>query len=411
MASSIRRGLNLVGQSSLRRVISRPCLCCAVTTLSKLSVLIASSQKRLSTPSQFGSVSSYSTASTASAAMDAIKNTIGENFGGAAQGLSTHQFKLSDVPDLTGKVAVVTGGSEGIGYGSIHTLLDHNISKVYILSISAEVAKGAKGAIAKDLGEEAVNKTKWIQCDLSDWKHVKEVAEDIKKDTDRIDILINNAGRGIMTYELTDYGVDRHMAVNHMGHTVLTSHLLPLMKSTAEKGDKVRIVNLASNAHQGAPSDTKFESLEELNQDLGPNPQYGRSKLAAILYARYFNRNVTESGHPNLLMNAVHPGLVSTKQSTQDIHEPFPILGYGVSVVMEPFKKSQFEGCVSSMFAATKTDKGGQYICPPAVPEEGSKLAQDDALADRLMELTRKTIIEKTKKDSIDQGCPVDVSH
>ncbi|KAK7981319.1 hypothetical protein PG988_003557 [Apiospora saccharicola] len=343
--------------------------------------------------------------------MDAIKNTIGENFGGAASKLSTHQFKLSDVPDLTGKVAVVTGGSEGIGYGSIHTLLEHNISKVYVLSISADVVKGAKGSIAKDLGEEAVNKIKWYQCDLSDWKHVKELAEEIKQDTDRIDILINNAGRGIMTYELTDYGVDRHMAVNHFGHAVLTSHLLPLLKETAKKGDTVRIVNLASNAHAGAPSDTKFASLEELNQDLGPNPLYGRSKLAAILYARYFTRKVTEQGHPNLIMNAVHPGLVSTKQSTHDIHEPFPILGYGVSVVMEPFKKSQFEGCVSSMFAATKTDKGGQYICPPAVPEPGSAMAQDDALADQLMELTRKVVAEKTKKDSIDHGCPVDVSH
>ncbi|KAK7957363.1 alcohol dehydrogenase Bli-4 [Apiospora aurea] len=337
--------------------------------------------------------------------MDTIKNTIGENFGGMAQGLSTHQFKLSDVPDLGGKVAVVTGGSEGIGYGSIHTLLDHNISKIYILSISEEVAKGARASIAKALGEEAVDKTTWYECDLADWKHVKELAEEIEKDTDRIDILINNAGRGIMTHELTDYGVDRHMAVNHMGHAVLTSTLLPLLKKTAEQGgDTVRIVNLASNAHQGAPKDTKFESLEELNQDLGPNPLYGRSKLAAILYARYFTRKVTEAGHPNLIMNAVHPGLVSTKQSKQDIHEPFPILGYGVSTVMEPFKKTQFEGCVSSMFAATKTDKGGQYICPPAVPEEGSPLAQDDALADRLMELTRTTVLEKTKTT-------VDVSH
>ncbi|KAK8091389.1 uncharacterized protein PG998_015204 [Apiospora kogelbergensis] len=336
--------------------------------------------------------------------MDAIKNTIGENFGGPAQGLSTHQFKLSEVPDLAGKVAVVTGGSEGIGYGSIHTLLEHNIAKVYVLSISAEVAEGAKGAIAKDLGEEAVDKTQWFQCDLADWTHVKEVAEEIERDTDRIDILINNAGRGIMTYELTDYGVDRHMAVNHMGHVVLTSHLLPLMKETAKKGDTVRIVNLASNAHQGAPSGTRFASLEELNQDLGPNPQYGRSKLAAILYARYFQRRVTEAGHPRLVMNAVHPGLVSTKQSTHDIHEPFPLLGYGVSTILEPFKKSQFEGCVSSMFAATVADKGGQYICPPAVPEAGSELAQDDALADRLMELTRKTVMEKTKS-------ALDVSH
>ncbi|KAI0150361.1 hypothetical protein GGR57DRAFT_472536 [Xylariaceae sp. FL1272] len=219
----------------------------------------------------------------------------------------------------------------------------------------------------------------------------------------------DNAGRGIMTYELTDYGVDRHMALNHMGHVVLTSHLLPLMKRTAEeKGTTVRISNQASNAHQSAPSDTRFESLDELNQDRGPMGQYGRSKLAAILYARYFARNVTMAGHPNVLMNATHPGFVSTKQSKKDILEPYPVAGYGMALGAEPFKKDQFQGAVPTMYAATVTKESGQYICPPAVPEAGSDLAQDEALADRLMSLTRRVVMEKTKRESVDRGCPFD---
>ena len=71
-----------------------------------------------------------------------------------------------------------------------------------------------------------------------------------------------------------------------MGHVVLTSHLLPILKKTASDGNTVRIVNQASNAHQASPSDTKFESVKELNQDLGANGQYGRSKLANIHYSR-----------------------------------------------------------------------------------------------------------------------------
>ncbi|KAI0860747.1 retinol dehydrogenase 12 [Xylaria cubensis] len=321
---------------------------------------------------------------------------------------SEDQFSLDDVPDLTGKVAVVTGGSEGIGYGVTYTLLKHNVAKLYILSTSEEVVKGAKEAIAKELGQAAADKTRWFQCDISDWKKTKEVAEEIKKDANRLDILVNNAGRGIMTYQLTDYGVDRHMAVNHMGHVVLTSHLLPLMKETAEKGNTVRIVNQASNAHQAAPKDTKFESLEELNQDLGPNQQYGRSKLAAILYSRYFTNNVTKAGHPNILMNSTHPGFVSTHMSKVDILEAFPLAGYGMAVAMEPFKKDQFEGAKPAIFAATVTDQSGQYICPPAVPEAGSELAQDDALAERLMTLTRQVIMEKTRNQSADQGTLLD---
>ena len=79
-----------------------------------------------------------------------------------------------------------------------------------------------------------------------------------------------------------------------------------------------------------------------------------------------------------------------------------------MSTGMEPFKKNQFEGAVSIVFAATATDKSGQYICPPAVPEPGSSLSQDDKLADNLMELTRKIVMEKTRRESTDQGCPFD---
>jgi NAD(P)-dependent dehydrogenase (short-subunit alcohol dehydrogenase family) len=161
-----------------------------------------------------------------------------------------------------------------------------------------------------------------MQCDLSDWRKVKEVAEEIAADTDRLDILVNNSGRGIMTAQLTDCGVDRHMAINHIGHVILTSYLLPLMKKTAERGEIVRISNQSSNMHSAAPGDTRFESLEEINRDSGPNGQYGRSKLAGLLYTRWFDQNVTQKGHPNVLMNATHPGFVSTKQSTEDIHEP-----------------------------------------------------------------------------------------
>ncbi|KAH7031422.1 retinol dehydrogenase 12 [Microdochium trichocladiopsis] len=329
--------------------------------------------------------------------MDTIRNTLAENFGSAGR-LGTHQFSLDEVPDLSGKVAVVTGGSEGIGYGCTHTLLKNNIDKLYILSPDAGVVDSAKEALAKELGQDAANKTRWLRCDLADWNQVRNVAEEIKKDTDRLDILINNAARGIMTYQLTDLGVDRHMAVNHMGHVVLTSYLLPLLKETAENGNTVRISCQGSNVHQSPGSDTKFASLEELNRDLGPNTLYGRSKLANILYARYLARKLTHGGHPNILANATHPGIVSTHMSKVDILEAYPLAGYGMAVGLEPFKKNQFEGATPTMYVTTVTNESGQYICPPAIPEPGSDMSRDEALADRLMELTRVTIVEKTRE-------------
>ncbi|KAK3680842.1 hypothetical protein B0T22DRAFT_485744 [Podospora appendiculata] len=333
--------------------------------------------------------------------METTKNTLAENFGGPMSKLGTTQFSLDDCPDLSGKVGVVTGGTRGIGFGIAYTLLRHNISKLYLISVSREGADGALKRIAADLGQDKADRTIWKQCDLSDWNKVKAVADEITNDTDRLDILVNNSGRGVMTAQQTDYGVDRHMAVNHFGPVVLTSHLLPLMKRTADQGHTVRISNQASNSHQAAPKDTKFASLDEINQDAGPNGQYGRSKLANILYARYFDRNVTRNGHPRVLMNATHPGFVSTKQSVKDVHEPYPIAGYAVSVGLEPFKKSQFQGAVPTVFAVTMTDQSGQYICAPATVEEGSELAQSDKLGDDLMELTRNLISEKTPEATI----------
>ena len=207
---------------------------------------------------------------------------------------------------------------------------------------------GAKQVVANELGQEKADRTEWIQCDLSNWKQVTEVAKKIRDSTDRLDILINNAARGIMTYQLADNGVDLHMAINHIGHVTLTSHLLPLLKKTASGSNKVRIVNLASNAHQNAPKDVKFASIDELNQDLGAMGQYGRAKLASILYSRYLARHLSAE-HPGVLVNAAHPGVVKTKQSEELIHEPYPLAGYAMSTGLNPFKKDQFEGCVSSM--------------------------------------------------------------
>ena len=128
------------------------------------------------------------------------------------------RFDLKDTPDLKGKVAVITGGSEGIGYGASHTLLSHGIEKLFILSVSQEVVDGSINAIKEEMGEETAKKVTWLDCDLSDWKKVKQTADKIASSTDRIDILINNAARGIMTYQLTDYGVDRHVSLILLWH-------------------------------------------------------------------------------------------------------------------------------------------------------------------------------------------------
>jgi hypothetical protein len=75
---------------------------------------------------------------------------------------------------------------------------------------------------------------------------------------------------------------------------------------------------------------------------------------------------------------------------------------------LEPFKKDQFEGCVPTVYAATVTNDSGQYICPPAIQEEGSEQSQSEGLAESLMELTRNIVREKTQSESAEKGCPFD---
>ena len=180
--------------------------------------------------------------------MQAIKRTLVENLGGPAHNLASgdERFTLDEVPDLSGKVALVTGGSEGIGFGCTHTLIKHGISKLFILSMREEVIDEAFKAIDEEFGAGTSKKIVWLQCDLSDWEAVTKTASKIRDQTDRLDILLNSAARGIMTQQFAPTnGIDLHMAGNHIGHVVLTSHLLPLLKKTAES-NTVRIVNMAS---------------------------------------------------------------------------------------------------------------------------------------------------------------------
>ncbi|KAF4556740.1 Short chain dehydrogenase-like protein 50 [Elsinoe fawcettii] len=359
-------------------------------------------------PSSSTSITTYTVkrSFTTTIKMQAVVDKLAENFGGPAHTSGSKTFSLEEVPDLTGKVAVITGGSEGIGYGCTHTLLSKGISKLFVTSVRQETGKDALEAIEDELGADARNRVVYIQNDQSDWVEAAKVASDIASQTDRIDILINNAARGIMTRQLAETnGIDLHMAINHFGAEVITSHLLPTLKKTADAGHTVRIVNLSSNLHESAPSDVEFKSVEELNKDYGPNAQYARTKLANLLHARYLHRHL-HSQHPKILINATHPGIVDTAQTTEHVHEAYPLLGFGMSKVLKPFQKTQFEGACSTMYAATITEGSGQYICPPAIVEKGSDKSNDEQLQDQLMKLTREVVEQKTRPESSAKGCP-----
>jgi NAD(P)-dependent dehydrogenase (short-subunit alcohol dehydrogenase family) len=162
------------------------------------------------------------------------------------------------------------------------------------------------------------------------------------------------------------------MAVSHIDHMILASHHLPLLKSTTSSGNIVRISMQCSNAHEMSPKDMKLALPDELNQDLGLNQQYDRSKLAWILYARYLTR-LLHTSHPKILANATRPDFVETKISVDDIREPFP----GMSVFMAPLKKDKWQRATGTLFCATTIEKSRGVSLSPCDAGAGERASTE----------------------------------
>lgn len=215
--------------------------------------------------------------------METVKQTIAQNLGGDSHKLvpEDQQFSLEQIPSLKGKVALVTGGSEGIGYGCTHSILSHGIEKLFILSVSKDTVDGAVSAIQKELGDEVARKVTWLQCDLSDWKQTLETAKKITNNTDRLDIVINNAARGIMTYQLTEYGVDRHVCLQEIPVLLL---ILIANRAPLDGRESYRTCNL--DIVPSAPTQKKCHFLHRTHRQHGVQPSHIHTIINQICVSR-----------------------------------------------------------------------------------------------------------------------------
>lgn len=301
----------------------------------------------------------------------------------------------------------MTGGTSGIGYGITAHILQHNPSKIYILSNKKEHFDTTISSLA-EYGD--TTKVHWKQCDLEDLKQTLSVAQELKKELPRLDALVCNAGLGVGVYNESVDGIDTHFQVNHLSQMLLAMVLLPVLQQTAES----RLVVQSSEIHRGPPSDCSFASLAEINTDIGPTYLYARSKLAQILFVRRLvklldqpAKNATGqlvAGHSGTVyINATHPGAVSTDQPKQ-AEDAYGTLGkIGVALMRPLMSDPVKQGCKSALFAATGqevVEKGirGQYIVPDKKVSEVSSKGQDEALAERLWVLSETLLEEKLGK-------------
>ncbi|KAI4242595.1 MAG: hypothetical protein L6R40_003976 [Gallowayella cf. fulva] len=304
-----------------------------------------------------------------------------------------------DIPDLSGKVYVVTGGTAGIGFGIAAHLLQHNASKILLLSQKEEHADDAIEELKK-YGD--TTKVQWVQCDLKDLKQTNSVAKQLQAER-QIDALICNAGQGVGKYNETVDGLDSHMQVNHFSQFHLAMMLWPNLQATPNS----RLVLQSSDLHRACPSSTTFTTVEEMNTDLGPTNLYARTKLAQILMVRAMARRMEEN-QPGFQspkesgpwVMAVHPGGVSTDQPEQAV-DAYGTLGkIGVKAVRPFMKDPTDEGCKPALFAATSVDVvtekiQGQYIIPERKVSDPSKMAKDVELGENLWRLSEQILQEK----------------
>mmetsp|Transcript_1108 Transcript_1108/g.1692 ORF Transcript_1108/g.1692 Transcript_1108/m.1692 type:complete len:347 (-) Transcript_1108:380-1420(-) len=194
-----------------------------------------------------------------------------------------YQFTVDSVPNLSGKVVVVTGGDSGLGYITCLTFARRN-AHVILLVRSAQ--KGAKAAadIRNETGNENVE---YFLCDLSSLKSIKYFAEIFLSRKLPLDILVCNAGIAFMKFFLTEDGIESQFAVNYVGHFFLVNLLLDTIKLSAPS----RIVLVGSDLYsmfgfsqsEGIPLDRGILNSPKHYDSL---VAYGRSKLALILLAR-----------------------------------------------------------------------------------------------------------------------------
>ncbi|KAF1970782.1 NAD(P)-binding protein [Bimuria novae-zelandiae CBS 107.79] len=304
----------------------------------------------------------------------------------------------TDVPDLSGKIYVVTGGSAGIGFGIVAHLLQHNAEKIYLLSNKEEHAEEAQQELANKWGD--ASKVEWRKCNLESLKHTDETARGLAKELSRLDGLICNAGLGVGVYSESEDKLDTHMQVNVFAQAHLILTLLPVLRKTKDS----RIVSQSSDLHRAAPSSVKFESIQEINTDIGPTYLYNRTKLGQILFAHELYKRLKDGQFGTVTetegipwINCTHPGAVKTDQQFQ-AEEAYGTLGKVGDRIMRPFMKDPVDqGCRPALFAATsptisKEQIQDAYIVPDCKPTAPSSQAKDETLSANLWKLTKEVL-------------------
>ncbi|UXA18586.1 SDR family NAD(P)-dependent oxidoreductase [Mycobacterium sp. SMC-4] len=290
----------------------------------------------------------------------------------------TPKWTAADVPDQSGRVAVITGSNTGIGYETAAVLAAHGARVVLAVR---DLAKGRSAAerITRATPDAQVSVQ---ELDLSSLDSVRRAAAELGETHPRIDLLINNGGVMYPPKQVTRDGFELQFGTNHLGHFALTGllleHLLPVAGS--------RVVSVASIAHN-IRAGIHFEDLQ-WERSYNRVAAYGQSKLANLMFSYELARRLAAKGAPTIAV-AAHPGISNTELMR---HIPGTSLP-GADKLVGLFTNSPAVGALATLRAATDPGvQGGQYYGPSGFRElighpvlvQSSKQSHDVATQQRL---------------------------
>ncbi|TFK48649.1 putative short-chain dehydrogenase TIC 32, chloroplastic [Heliocybe sulcata] len=317
-----------------------------------------------------------------------------------------------EVKDLKGRTALITGGANGIGKEVARAFAKYG-AKVIMINRKEEQGSAAIEQFNKEAQEQGIQggqlDVHWVGCDIAKMSDVRKVFSEIAEKEDRLDLLVLSAGINSEQFGLSADNLDRHFALNALGHFYIVNLFYPLLRKTSKLPNTPppRIVFESSEQHRFAPPNVHYGSLAEINDDtIDPNRLYGRTKLALILYTKGLLEYVIKKNNDNIYVLAVHPGTVNTNMQEQ-WKKAYPgLFGQTVSFLMQTFGRDIEQGSYSALYAALADEvleKGwnGYYFSDPAQPGKETAQANDKWLIRSCWELSERLIREKAGEDAL----------
>ena len=264
--------------------------------------------------------------------------------------MSTKQWTAAEIPDQTGRTALVTGANSGLGIETARALAGRG---AHVIMTARSEVKGREAAEDIRAGFPRAN-LEVRTLDLEDLDSVTAFADKLTVDRGRLDLLINNAGVMAPPRSLSPQGNERQFATNHLGHFALTGRLMGLL----EAGRDPRVVTVSSLAHgQGR---IHFEDLTG-ERDYSPFAFYGQSKFANAVFGLELDRRLRAAGSPVRSLLA-HPGFSATRLVSNGMTV---WTRFAATVILPLFTQSQAEGALPQLRAAVDPGaQGGQYYGP-----------------------------------------------